>query len=99
VIALLVPLRIAFRVFFLSIATSQTPLQEGIVGHVAWGRLPRQMSPNQLASTGGHFIATHNLTNAYHTDQSLSNVEVLIENKGDAAVSRQCGGQRVDDRS
>ena len=42
-------------------------------------------------------FAMHNLTNAYHTDEALSNVEVLIENEGDAAVTRQCGGERVED--
>ena len=44
-------------------------------------------------------VAAHDFTNACQTDKTLRNVEVLIENKGDAAVTWQCGGQRVDDRS
>ena len=37
-------------------------------------------------------------TNACHADETLSNVEVLIENEGYAAVTRQCGGERVEER-
>jgi hypothetical protein len=32
-------------------------------------------------------------------DESLCNVEILIENEGHLAVTWQCGGEGVDDRS
>ena len=35
-----------------------------------------------ITQRGRHPVAAHDLTNAYHTDEALCNVEVLIENEG-----------------
>jgi hypothetical protein len=40
----------------------------------------------------GSYPVTHNLTNAYRVDETLCNVEVFIDNEGDAAVTRERGG-------
>jgi len=58
------------------------------VSWITQSRLPVRAAP----------IAVHDLTNAYHTDESLCNVEVLIENEGDAPVTRQRGGEGVENR-
>lgn len=43
-------------------------------------------------------MAVQDFTDAYHTDETLCDVEVLIEHERDGAITWQCSGEWVEER-